>query len=491
MTALAWSRQPITLDQLLPGLCAGIGAVTPADLTLDSRDVSAGSVFFALPGRDSDGRRFISQALASGAAAVVAEAEGFVGSSDPRVIAVPQLRHRLADVVRTFYADPSAGMALVAVTGTNGKTSVADFVAQLLRAQGVAAGCIGTLGARLDGAVGASRNTTPDLVSLTRQLANWLDQGVDHVALEASSHALDQQRLEGVNLHTGVFTNISRDHFDYHGDEESYVRAKLRLFTEFPLKRAIYNADDPQARRTREVTQAPSLGVSLQTAEADVFVQVLNASTDLVLRLHTPWGTRELKAGLSGDFNAVNLVMAVLAVTGLGYRFDDVAHAAESLQPVAGRMQSIANDLNIRVVVDYAHTPDALARALQALRPQTAGRLWVVFGCGGDRDRGKRPQMGAVAASYADRLVVTSDNPRSEDPERIVRDIRTGIDQACEVLVDRRAAIEFAIQAALPGDTVLIAGKGHEEYQEINGRREPFSDLSEAEAVLARRSVND
>jgi UDP-N-acetylmuramyl-tripeptide synthetase len=488
MTALAWSRDAMTLSQLLDGDCGAIGQLIPTDITLDSREVSVGGVFVALPGREHDGRDHIAKAFEAGAAAVLAEADGFSASTDSRVVPIRGLRQQLPGLVKRFYADPSADMALVAVTGTNGKTSVADFVAQILRAQGVAAGCIGTLGARLGGDAKPARNTTPDLVSLTRQLANWLGDGVDHVALEASSHALDQERLAGVQLHTGIFTNISRDHFDYHGDEESYVSAKLRLFSDFELKRAIFNADDPQARRAREVAQCPTLGVSLESAEADVFVQVLDVSGGLRIRVHTPWGTREIHSRLSGTFNAANLVMAVLAVTGLGYRFAEVANAAEIVAPVVGRMQSLANDLGLRVVVDYAHTPDALARALVALRPQTDGDLWVVFGCGGDRDRGKRPQMGEIAARHADRIVLTNDNPRGEDPERIVRDIRTGIGRASEVLLDRRAAIEFAIREAAPGDTVLIAGKGHEEYQETAGQREAFSDVTEAEAVLARRS---
>ena len=491
MTALAWSREVLTLRDLLGADCGGNDAVVPTDLTLDSREVSPGSVFIALPGRESDGRRYINAALAQGAAAVLAEAEGLDDTLDSRVVPVSGLRAKLPELARRFFADPSASMALVAVTGTNGKTSVADFVAQLLRHQGVAAGSIGTLGARLDSRPGSARYTTPDLLSLTRQLSEWLGEGVDHVALEASSHALDQERLAGVNLHTGIFTNLSRDHLDYHGDEETYAAAKLRLFSDFPLKRVVYNADDVVARRAREVSQAPALGVSLSSAEADVFVQVLQQQQGMAVRLHTPWGTREIHSGLRGTFNAFNMVAAVLAVAGLGYRFADVVHAAESLQPVAGRMQRLSSGSGVEVIVDYAHTPDALRRALTALRPQTEGQLWVVFGCGGDRDRGKRPQMGSIATELADRVVVTSDNPRSEDPDAIIRDIRAGVDRGVDVLTERRAAIEFAIMLAAPGDVVLIAGKGHEEYQEVAGVRHPFSDATEAEAFLARRDRDD
>jgi UDP-N-acetylmuramoyl-L-alanyl-D-glutamate--2,6-diaminopimelate ligase len=491
MTALARTPEALTLRDLVAADCGLCNGVVPTGMTLDSREVVEGSVFVALPGREFDGRDYIADALAQGAAAVLAEARGLGDFRDPRVVPISHLQRRLPDLAQRFFGDPSASMALVAVTGTNGKTSVADFVAQLLRHQGVAAGSIGTLGARLGPAAGVARHTTPDVLSLTRQFAQWLGEGVDHVALEASSHALDQGRLAGINLHTGIFTNLSRDHLDYHGSEASYAASKLRLFSDFQLKRVIYNADDPVAQQARGASLAPSLGVSLTSAEADVFVQVLQQPQGMKVRLHTPWGTGDIASQLSGTFNAFNMVAAVLAVTGLGYRFSDVVHSAESLRPVVGRMQRLPQDADIEVIVDYAHTPDALRRALVALRPQTAGNLWVVFGCGGDRDRGKRPQMGAIADELADRVVVTSDNPRSEDPEAIIRDIRAGLSRSADVFAERRAAIEFAIMQAQPGDVVLIAGKGHEEYQEIDGVRHPFSDVAEAEACLAQRSGRD
>lgn len=491
MTALSRLPRELRLADLLDVECHQVAGVIPLDLTLDSRDVKPGSVFIAVPGVAGDGRDFIADALSSGAAAVVAEAANDFVFDDARVLLVPDLRGRLPALARRFYADPSASMALVAVTGTNGKTSVTDFVAQMLRRLGVATGSIGTLGARLVDSVVEARNTTPDLFSLNRQLCEWLNQDVDHVVMEASSHALDQGRMHGLNIHTGVFTNLSRDHLDYHGDEAAYLEAKLRLFTDFPLKRAIYNADDPAARRIPALAGCPSLGVSFDYAEADVFVQLLDVRQGLAIRLHSPWGTRDIHAPLSGAFNAFNVVVAVLAVTGLGYPLPDVVAAAEQLLPVPGRMQSVSVPADIRVLVDYAHTPDALENALNALRGAGESELWVVFGCGGDRDRGKRQLMGHVASTLADRVVVTSDNPRTEPPEKIIEDILSGIGADVDVIGDRAAAIEFAIVNAAPGATVLLAGKGHETYQEVSGRRSAFDDGEVAAAALRRRLGDD
>ena len=493
-----------TIDHLLAGLPVNCRpSRVPADLvgcevrqiTLNSNEVGEGDAFLALPGAVNDGRKFIGDALARGAVAVLAESEGLV-ASNPRVLPVNHLKSNLPALARHFYADPSARMTLVAVTGTNGKTSVADFTAQILRRLGLSAGSIGTLGARLNDAVVSAANTTPDVVALNRQLAQWVEQGVDHVAMEASSHALDQDRLAGLNIHTAIFTNLSRDHLDYHGTEQAYAEAKLSLFRDFDLKRAIFNADDPVARQVRTATSCPSMGISLESAEADVFVQILS-TRPLTLRIHGPFGTQTVETQLSGTFNAFNLTAAIMAAVTLGYSFSEVIAAAEQVRPVAGRMQVLANqheqaDAKLpRVVVDYAHTPDALNRALAALRPETQGQLWVVFGCGGDRDRGKRSLMGTAAQRGADRLVVTSDNPRSESPELIVDDIFAGLElaagesDAVTRIVDRRQAIHYAITSAGEADTVLVAGKGHEDYQEVQGVRMAFSDSDVALSALA------
>ena len=472
------------LGSLLPDVPAELASLRPSDMTLDSRRVREGSLFVALPGMAQDGRRFIDDALARGAVAVLAEAEGLVSANDDRIIAVNQLAESLPTLARDFYHDPSSSMAVLAVTGTNGKTSVVDFIVQILRLLGVKTGSIGTLGARLTSEVAEAANTTPDVVSLNRQLAQWASEGVDHVAMEASSHALDQGRMRGLSVHTGVFTNLSRDHLDYHGSEQAYAEAKLSLFRQFALKRAFFNQDDPVACRVRLEAQCAAMGLSLENPESDVYVQILD-TRPLTLRLHAPTGTAQIPCTLSGTFNAFNLAMAVMAVAGLGYPFHDVAEAASRVSAVPGRMQVVANDRGLRVVVDYAHTPDALARALSALRPETQGDLWVVFGCGGDRDRGKRALMAAEASARADRIVVTSDNPRSEDPDAIVADVMLGAGADATAIVDRAEAIRYAVNSARAGDTVLIAGKGHEDYQEVGGERRPFSDVAVAHGYLA------
>lgn len=478
--------EPPTLGALLedrPGLGA-LAAVRATEILLDSRRVSPGAVFVAIPGSRGDGRDHIPAALAGGAVAVLAEA-GRELRADPRVVAIDGLRAQCGTLARRFYGNPSAAQSLVAVTGTNGKTSVADYVVQLLRALGRPAGCIGTLGARLSTAVVEATNTTPDVFTLNRQLRRWLDQGVRFVALEASSHALDQGRLDGLDLRVGVFTNLTRDHLDYHGSEAAYAAAKLRLFRDFELDTAIFNADDPVAARVAALCTDRAIGITTGTAAAPVRVAARETAGQLMLALSTPWGDGSVSLGLAGRFNAFNASAAMVAVTRLGFDFERVCEAAAGLTPVPGRMERVDNRRGINVVVDYAHTPDALGNALASLREATSGRLWVVFGCGGDRDVGKRGLMGEVARRGADRLVVTSDNPRSESPEVIIAAVLEGAGPDALVEPDRAAAIRQALAAAAPGDTVLIAGKGHEDYQEIAGVRQPFSDVEVARRCLA------
>lgn len=470
----------MSLGQLLPNLRAPLAAIKPVHLTLDSRAVSSGDVFLAIPGAANDGRAFVDQALNQGAAAVLADAKDGYASDNERVVSVTDLRTKLPELARTFYGDPSRHMALVAVTGTNGKTSVVDYTAQLLRHMGVATGTLGTLGARLSSAIKEAANTTPDVVSINRTLAQWYAQGVRHVAMEASSHALDQGRMAGLTVHSAAFTNLSRDHLDYHGSEERYARAKLQLFTEFSPSYALFNADDAVAARVAGLVSCPALGISLKDPNANVYVEVLSAAP-LTLGLRTPMGSHNFSVNLSGSFNAFNAVLAIMLVVSLGYSLADAVQAAEQLVPVAGRMQRISNNQGVSVVVDYAHTPDALSRALQALRPETQGKLVVVFGCGGDRDRGKRALMARAAEIHADTLIVTSDNPRSEDPQAIIDEVVAGLRSGAQQVPDRREAIHTALGLAQPGDTVLIAGKGHEDYQDIAGQRLPFSDAAVAQ----------
>jgi UDP-N-acetylmuramoyl-L-alanyl-D-glutamate--2,6-diaminopimelate ligase len=479
------------LTQSMAQVPAPLHNFMPTGLSLDSRSTAEGGVFLAVQGVESDGRSYIDAAFSRGAVAVLAEAEG-LESSHSRVIPVQGLKAQLGEIARRFYADPSKDLSLLAVTGTNGKTSISDYIGQLLRLLGASAGTIGTLGARTRaGEAVDAQNTTPDILSLNQHLATWRDEGVHHVAIEASSHALEQGRLDGLTVHTGVFSNLTRDHLDYHGDLASYRHAKLRLFNDFLPSRVIYNADDEATHQAREASSSPAVGVSLIDPNADVYIKVKNeASSGLEFQIHSPFGTADIKTSLHGRFNAFNVTAAVIAVTGIGFSFTDVANAASHLLPVDGRMQEVQGGSDIRVIVDYAHTPDALASALNALKQSCAGALWVVFGCGGDRDAGKRPEMGRIADLLADKLVVTNDNPRSESPQMIAEDILAGIaGSSCHVELDRGAAIRHAILNAQSGDTVLVAGKGHETYQLIGSNKLDFSDVSCAAQVLREREV--
>lgn len=489
----------MSLSQLAQGLAdvpPALATVAIEDLTLDSRCVEVGSGFVAIQGLENDGRKFIGEAFARGATVVFAESEGAdkggAPYADARVISVPKLKAKVGDLAKRFYADPSSHMHLLAVTGTNGKTSITDYMGQLLRLLGGSAGTIGTLGARsFSGEAAEAQNTTPDIISLNRQLAAWVDQGVNYVAIEASSHALDQNRLAGLTVHTGVFSNLSRDHLDYHRDMTAYQRAKMRLFDEFKLKQVIFNADDDFTHPASGFGSHSAVGISLRDAGADVFAQVLSESASgMTLQLHSPFGSSRVPTNLHGRFNAFNIVAAITAVCGLGFGFKEVAAAASFVRPVEGRMQAVNAGEDIRVVIDYAHTPDALDNALRSLAVATAGDLWVVFGCGGDRDSGKRPEMGRVAASLAAKIIVTNDNPRTEDAQVIANQVMEGV-QGKDVVVelDRALAIRLAITSAHSGDTVLIAGKGHESYQTIGTERLVFSDAEHARQALREREV--
>ncbi|MAV73849.1 MAG: UDP-N-acetylmuramoyl-L-alanyl-D-glutamate--2,6-diaminopimelate ligase [Halieaceae bacterium MED-G27] len=482
----------LTLDALLKDIVAPVPAelatVTPADVALDSRLVEAGDLFVAVPGIDGDGRHFVEGALGAGASSVLAEASDFE-SNDPRVIAIPNLRAYCGLIARRFYRNPSSDMTLTAVTGTNGKTSVTDYIAQLLRLLGQPAGIIGTLGSRLvSGEISDAVNTTPDIFTLSRTLDQWRDDSIQYVALEASSHALAQHRLDGLSIHTGVFTNLTRDHLDYHGSIDAYCDAKLALFRDFDLAKAVYNADDAMSAQVASIAQCPALGISLTDSSADILVALeAEDSQGLRAKLHSPYGTEHLDLPLHGTFNAFNVAAAIATLVGMGFSFSELCSASHQLHPVAGRMELVGQGAVPRVVVDYAHTPDALQRAMLGLRSSVSGKLWVVFGCGGDRDTGKRPIMGRIAEQYADCVIVTNDNPRHESPQQIAEDIVSGCLESPAIQLDRAAAIHHAILNADDDDTILIAGKGHEPYQLVAGRRLPFSDGDVAQEALEIR----
>lgn len=484
----------MSLAQLTNGLVdlpPTLANASVSDLTLDSRKVSAGSAFIAVKGTQTDGHRFIADALEKGASVVLAESLAAAGQ-DARVISMPGLKTQIGMIAKRFYADPSQQLALLAVTGTNGKTSISDYIGQLLRLLGESAGTIGTLGARTrSGEAVESQNTTPDIISLNRQLADWVEQGIGFAAIEASSHALDQRRLDGLTIHTGVFSNLTRDHLDYHETMSAYKQAKLRLFADFQPERVIYNADDEATHAASEFAAQSALGVSLRDAQADVYVQVTGESgSGVSFQLHSPFGSASIATNVHGRFNAFNVAVAMMAVCGLGFGFKDVAAAASYLQSVDGRMQAVGRGEDVRVVVDYAHTPDALESALFTLKASCTGELWVVFGCGGDRDSGKRAEMGRIASDLASKIVITNDNPRTEDARSIAEEIVSGCGGK-EVLIelDRAAAIAHAVKSASPGDTVLIAGKGHETYQTVGTTQHVFSDVEHARQALVARGV--
>jgi UDP-N-acetylmuramoyl-L-alanyl-D-glutamate--2,6-diaminopimelate ligase len=493
MPAIKHSAGGQTLADLLGSESPQYAAINVHGIQLDSRKIQPGDVFIALAGEVHDGRQFIEQAVADGAVAIIAESpvSGFVDELAVPVVEVPDLGMEVGLIAAKFYAQPSAALYMVGITGTNGKTTTSALVAQLCRGLGGNCGVIGTLGASLDGAPVAAKNTTPDPVSLQSYLADWRDQGVESVAMEVSSHALVQGRVGGVQFDTAVFTNLSQDHLDYHGTMDSYGRAKLKLFTCPGLRNAVVNLDDDYAD---QVLAAMPAGVRVVTYSVQgkpaadvVFEQLQFHSRGVTGQLRTPWGVGECSSPLQGVFNLSNLAAALAVLLVNGAELDALLEVTTSLQSVPGRMELVANTQGLQVVVDYAHTPDALNHALLALRPHVVGRLITVFGCGGDRDRSKRSIMGRIASEQSDLVIVTSDNPRTESPQAILRDIASACTGNYQLCVDRAEAIELALSQAQAGDCVLIAGKGHEDYQIIDEERLPFSDVQQARLALAGR----
>lgn len=465
-------------------------------LQVDSRKVQPGDCFLAFPGHTVDGREYIKDALARGAVVVVAEAQGLQQESELPIVAVDNLQRRLGEIAGRFYRDPSSAMSVVAVTGTNGKTTVTQLVAHALVTLGRAAGVIGTLGNGPVSQMAPTSNTTPDAVMVNALLWQMQQAGVNAIAMEASSHGLVQGRLDGLTIHTGVITNLSRDHLDYHGSMEAYRDAKALLAQHPSLRCLIVNADDPvvagMARLAHANCRIMMFSLDPQSS-ADIKAESVNFSTKgLVLNVVVGAERSQIESQLVGEFNAANLLAALAALLSLGFELRAACKALASVAPVAGRMQVVVASEAAgqpAVVVDFAHTPDALEKVLVALRRHCKGALWCVFGCGGDRDVGKRPLMGSVAARYADRVIVTSDNPRSERPARIIADIVKGIPVGVgfEIIEDRTEAIRFAIANAASIDMVLLAGKGHEDYQEVAGVKHPFSDVDVASHMLALR----
>lgn len=479
-------------------------------LRTDSRQVRPGDAFIAWPGYATDGRRFVPAALAAGAATCLVERDGVdaFGFDDARVAALPGLKAATGGIAHAYFARPSEALATVAVTGTNGKTSSAWWVAQALTAVGRRCGVIGTLGiGEPPAGVVPTGLTTPDPVTLHAAFRRFADDGFAACAFEASSIGLAEHRLDGASVDVAVFTNFTRDHLDYHGTMDAYWAEKRRLFAWGGLKAAAINVDDERGAALAAELQAEGRldlwTVSVRGPARLVAEDLHYADGGLAFTLCEREGQGEqrvpVRSTLIGDYNAANLLGVLAALRALGVPLAQAAAAVPQLAPVPGRLQRVAGEggsAGPEVVVDYAHTPDALEKVLHALRPLAAargGRLWCVFGCGGNRDATKRPLMGAIAARLADRVVITSDNPRDEAPAAILAQILAGTEgvgghDEVEVVEDRRAAIGAAIAQAAEHDVVVLAGKGHEDYQEVRGVKLPFLDEAEARAALARRA---
>lgn len=468
-------------------------------LTVDSRLVRAGDTFVAYPGELRDGRDYIPQAIANGAASVLWDADDFEWNARWRVAntGVRHLRRKAGVIASEVYGRPSAQLWTIGVTGTNGKTSCSQWIAQSLTRARRKCAVIGTLGSGFPGHLDAQINTTPDAVTLHQRMRSLLRAGARGVCMEVSSHGLAQHRVAGVEFDVALLTNLTRDHLDYHGTMRSYKAAKARLFRWSTLSHAVLNLDDAFGReialRWKHHRARPlGYGFGLRKPSSRVpAVEGRNLRMDLdglSFDIASPWGRATLRSSLIGGFNAANLLgsLATLLVSDVG--MDQSIAALEKVAPVPGRMERYGGGTAPLIIVDYAHTPDALDKVLRALRAAAGarGRLFCVFGCGGERDRGKRPMMGAVASRLADRVIITSDNPRSEDPERIIADIAEGVSGTCERVVDRRQAVKLALAEAHRGDVVLIAGKGHERYQEIGGVRRAYSDAAVVQAELRR-----
>ena len=486
------------LHELLDGLALAPPGLDPLvhGLGADSRALREGDAFIALAGETTHGLRHLDQAQAAGASVILFEPPAPEAVKLPaNAVAFPGLRVRQGELANRFYGAPSEALRLVGVTGTNGKTSTVQLLTQALALSGATAGSIGTLGAGLHGRLVAGERTTPDVIAVHRLLAGMRDEGASHVAMEVSSHALAQGRVDAVAFEVAVFTNLTRDHLDFHGSMEAYGEAKALLFGWPTLEAVVINLDDPFGLRlaARIAPDVRLVGTSARgAANASLRAESVQLLPEgLRFELAEAGERHVVDSPLLGRFNIENLLAVAGTLRALGWPLADVAAMLPRLSPVGGRMSRAGGrDGKPLVVVDYAHTPDALQQALAALREHTPGRLTCVFGCGGERDAGKRPLMAAIAEAGADRVIVTDDNPRREDGDAIVAGILAGFTRrdAVQVERDRRAAIALALSGAGAGDIVLIAGKGHEPYQEVAGLRHAFDDLRIAGELLEARA---
>ena len=484
------------ISATLPNLLerADVPDVLVSGIAMDSRRLTEGSAFLACRGRTGHGLDHLSDALKAGCAAVIYEPDASVSAEDLPAdvpsVAVPGLRDKLGYIADRFFGRPSADVDVIGITGTNGKTTVAWLIAECLQLLDMPCAYSGTLGYGLERIDGNADMTTPDVVECHRRLAVLRGEGATHAAIEVSSHALDQGRVDGIRFKAAVFTNLSRDHLDYHEDMATYAAAKARLFLEHDSEIKIINVDTPAGARLAEQCSGPVVTVSMiPDARASLVIRWAEATSNgFNLSFDSAWGQGHLALPLYGHFNVENAALVLAVMLALGVPIEDAGRALERVRSAPGRLELVA-DAKPRVLVDYAHTPDALESVLTALRVNCDGRIWCVFGCGGDRDTGKRPLMGRAVERLADRIVITNDNPRSETPGSIIDDIVAGLDapRQATIIEDRGAAIAWTIGEAADEDIVLIAGKGHEAFQVIGGDRIPFSDVDVARAVIEKR----
>lgn len=487
------SLREISLTELLSGFDAAPlpENYTLSDLKLDSRQIHRGDLFVALKGQHEDGVRYIDNAIKRGAVAVLVDADAMAevtGCAVP-LVGVKDLRGNLGKIADRFFDKPSKKIEVIGVTGTNGKTSCCQFIAKALTSLGIDCGLIGTLGYGLVGALNKTENTTPDAITMQRILAQMVEEKLNAVALEVSSHGMDQGRLNGIRFDTAVFTNLSRDHLDYHGNMEAYAECKRQFFKMPGIKHAIVNLDDAFGRQL--VAQLPEsialISYSMESRDSVISMSNLECSAlGMRATLCTPWGEGILVSSLLGRFNLSNLLAVIGVLCVQGVSLSRALEAVKNLSGAPGRMERFGGKGLPVVIVDYAHTPDALERVLTSLREICAGDIWCVFGCGGERDQGKRALMGEIAERLADQLVLTNDNPRSENPAQIIDDIRTGMRKPAQAILEmnRAQAIQMAIDNAKAADLVLVAGKGHEQWQEIKGARLAFSDAEQVKQAL-------
>lgn len=486
----------VTLDRLLAGM-ADAPAIPVSGLSSDSRCLREGYVFIACQGRTSHGLEFLAQAVEAKVAAVVWDSStGSAPSADIPMFAVEDLASHVGTIANRFYDTPSQRIRVTGVTGTNGKTTVAYLIMQCLRLLGEKCAYIGTIGSGIDEISSGDGMTTPACIDLHRHLADFSDAGAMHAAIEVSSHALEQRRVDGVHFDTAIFTNLSRDHIDYHGSMRAYGESKARLFLDYDVKHRIVSLDTEFGQEIADRCGSNVVTVSTRfdrvaNGRPYIFVRAVVATErGSKVSLMSSWGSGEFMLPLPGDFNISNAIEVLAAMLCWDVPLDVACELLGKVSAPPGRMQRVRPDTEAKlpaVFVDYAHTPASLEAALRALRHHCKGRLWCVFGCGGDRDRGKRALMGKIAARYADVPIVTNDNPRSESPAEIIAGILEEMAEDTVVIEDRGAAIAHAVSAASDDDVVLIAGKGHEEHQIVGKQRLLFSDYNIASANMLAR----